>query len=172
MLTKVVATGLSLTALTAAMGLVALSVANRAIVEDVPFGKEIRCFMGLGDDCLREKLVEMRAEFDALNEQMDQRIKEANALTDPEAIQAHARTSGQWYVIVSSFYDDPIRQIGVQFSVCHLARDMGGPDDDLLIARLQNGATTSAQTDPRRLDDLNLSFGDVENARQICPWPS
>ncbi|WP_436397739.1 hypothetical protein [Roseobacter sp. S98] len=172
MLTKVIATTLTVSALSATTALVALSVANRAIVEEVPFGKEIRCFFGLGEDCIREKLIAARAELDALNEEWERRQKKLGALQDPEAVREHEPAGNGWYVVVSSFYDIPVRRIGHQFSVCHMARDMGGPDDDLLIAEMESGPAELTAPDLKRLDQLNLTFSAVEAAAKACPWPS
>lgn len=168
---KMFAGSLALTALMATSGLIGLHVASRAAVEDMPFAKEIRCWLDLDIDCVDAELVALKERRKQAEADLERIEAEARAIQGADAVRTASGDLGGFYVIVSAVYDDPLSRRGLSAAVCHAARDKGGPDDSIPLARLKDGRFEPDPIDYRFARSLSFNRDDLERGLLACPWP-
>ncbi|MEM9761903.1 MAG: hypothetical protein AAF968_05245 [Pseudomonadota bacterium] len=165
MLDRLITALLAMTTLAFVTALIALLIASRAHVEDMPFAAEIQCALGLNVDCLQTELAAIKAQISALEEDRHRYLSD-------DAVQTNSGDLGGFYTYVLTLYDDPDRRLGLRSAVCHAARDIHGPDHDLRIARMTGGRIDVEAIDPALARQIGFSQAEIDTGLAACPWPA
>ena len=137
----------------------------------MPFAKEIGCLLRDTPECLDPVVERLRRDISTAQEALDAIEAETAMLEGADAVITSSGDLGGWYASVSTVYDNPRNKAGVRIARCSAARDVGGPDDSLPLARLRNGQIEHMPIDPARRDALGFNAADVQAGLAACPWP-
>ena len=175
-------------------GLSTILIADKMISPDAR--AELACLAGFtemaGTGCLDEELEAARAAFErdmaALRADMEaerarleaerarlerERADLSHFLTDADIqlIQADQNVGGAFIAVAASFRDpgDPSSLVA---AICYAARDTGGVDPRLPLARMASDRTLSQTVvSAETLQDFGFDAADLMAAQRLCPWP-